>query len=59
MGQYKFSMYFKWQIGFAISIDEFTIEIILPFTSMYIGRLKDAEGVDLFGHYFKCNFRKK
>lgn len=51
MTQYRFSIYFMWQIGCAISIHEGTISIYLPFITAYIALSKEAHGYDLFGKY--------
>lgn len=52
MGQYRFSVYAHWQIGFLIKADKYSIDINLPFISMHIGLLKHAKGVYIFGKEF-------
>lgn len=47
MHQYKFSIYFEWQIGFLLSIDEYTIDINIPFIQFCFGRLPDASGTNI------------
>jgi hypothetical protein len=51
MGQYKFSMYFKWQIGllFTYEIDELLIQ--LPFVEIRFGLTKHAHGFCIFGWF--------
>lgn len=48
MGQYKFSIYTNWQIGLIIRIEDYSIEISIPFITMYIGLRKDARGFNFF-----------
>lgn len=52
MGQYRFSIYFRWQIGLMIHIDSYSLDIILPFITMSIGLVKYAKGIDIFGKEF-------
>lgn len=46
--QLRFSMYFFWQIGFLIQIDEWAIEISIPFVKIFIAITKEAKGVEIF-----------
>ena len=49
MGQYRLSFYFKMQVGFLIRYDKgCSIDIEIPFISIYIGLLDCAEGVRFF-----------
>lgn len=49
MGQYKFSVYFQWQIGLLIRYesDEFLVQ--LPFIDIHFGLTKHANGFYIFG----------
>jgi hypothetical protein len=51
MGQYRFSIYAHWQIGLMIKIDEYSVDINLPFVTMHIAISKHAKGIELFGRY--------
>jgi hypothetical protein len=51
MGQYRFSIYAHWQIGLNFKIDEYSLDISMPFITMYIATSKHAKGVELFGKY--------
>jgi hypothetical protein len=53
MGQYRFSIYAHWQIGFLIKIDEYSLDINLPFISMHIALTKYAKGIEIFGKILK------
>ena len=48
MGQYRLAFYFKWQIGFVVSVEDSVIGIRFPFVSILIGLLPDARGVRFF-----------
>jgi len=52
MGQFRFSIYFHWQIGLMIGVDDYSLDVHLPFITMRLGRLKHARGVDFFGKEF-------
>lgn len=49
MGQYRFSMYFKWQIGLMFTYEVDEIFLRLPFIDMHIGLTKHANGFCIFG----------
>lgn len=60
MGQYRFSIYFIWQLGLMIRYEYKTITIQLPFVNINICIGKYAYGVRIFG--FETNlsmFRKQ
>jgi hypothetical protein len=50
MGQYKLMISYRGQIGFLIMKDADSIEIHLPFISIYIGLSKHAHGYNIFGN---------
>lgn len=52
MGQYRFSIELKRQIGINIKINEYSLDISLPFTTIYIAITKHANGINIFGKYF-------
>lgn len=52
MGQNRFTITAHWQVGLMIKVDEYSIDINLPFITMYIAISKHAKGVELFGKYF-------
>lgn len=52
MGQYRFSVYANWQIGLMVKIDEYSLDISLPFITMQIAITKYAKGIEIFGKYF-------
>jgi hypothetical protein len=49
MGEYKFSVYAKWQLCLGISYEYGQVLIRLPFVTMHISLSKNAEGVEIFG----------
>jgi len=51
MGEYKFSVYAKWQLGFSI---EYNGQIIvrLPFIDIHFSLSKYAKGIEIFGRYW-------
>jgi len=51
MGEYKFSVYAKWQLGFSI---EYNGQIIvrLPFMDIHFSLSKYAKGIEIFGRYW-------
>ena len=51
MGQLRFAVYAHWQIGLMIKIDEYTLDINLPFIAINIALTKYAKGVEIFGMY--------
>lgn len=51
MGQLRFSMYAHWQIGAMIKVDEYSIDVQLPFITMHFAVTKHAKGIELFGKY--------
>jgi hypothetical protein len=58
MGEYRFSMYFVWQIGFTIGFNCYRqIEVNLPFISILIATSKWAKGVRIFNKHI--NFKKQ
>jgi len=52
MGQYRFSVYAHWQIGLMVKLDDYSLDISLPFMTMHIAISKHAKGVEIFGKYF-------
>ena len=54
MGQNRFTIAAHWQVGLMIKVDEYSIDINLPFITMYIAVTKHAKGVELFGKYFNA-----
>lgn len=50
MGEYKFSIYAKWQLGFLISFDG-QIVLSLPFVDVRVAVSKYATGFNIFGWY--------
>jgi hypothetical protein len=48
MGQYRFSIYAHWQIGLMIKVDDYSIDISLPFITMHFAISKYAKGVCFF-----------
>jgi hypothetical protein len=53
MGQYKFSVYFKWQIGLLLVINNEAVTIHLPFIEANMGLTKGAYGIHFFGIDFQ------
>lgn len=51
MGEYRFSVYAKWQLGLSISFDG-QIVLCLPFIDIRLSISKHAKGVEIFGKYF-------
>ena len=51
MGQLRFSMYAHWQIGAMIKVDEYSIDVQIPFITMHFALTKYAKGIELFGKY--------
>jgi len=49
MGQYKFSIYVRYQLGVLVGIDTDFIKVQLPFLEILIGRNPTASGFDFFG----------
>ena len=52
MGQYRFSVYAHLQIGLMVKLDEYSLDISLPFITMHIAIAKYAKGFEIFGKYF-------
>jgi hypothetical protein len=50
MGEYRFSVYAKWQLGLSIAFDG-QIVIGLPFMDVRFAISKHAKGVEIFGWY--------
>jgi hypothetical protein len=50
MGEYRFSVYAKWQLGLSISFDG-QIVLGLPFMDVRFAISKHAKGVEIFGWY--------
>ena len=55
MGQYRFSIYAHYQIALGIKIDEFSLDIILPFNTWHIALSKHANGYNLFDLFTSHN----
>jgi hypothetical protein len=51
MGEYKFSVYAKWQLGFLIQYNG-QIIIGLPFMDIHFSLSKYAKGIEIFGRYW-------
>jgi hypothetical protein len=51
MGEYKFSVYLKWQLGLSIKFDG-QIVVGLPFMDVRFSISKHSKGVEIFGLYF-------
>ena len=49
MGQYRFSVYAHWQLGLMVKLDEYSLDISLPFITIHIAITKHAKGVYIFG----------
>lgn len=47
MGEYRFSIYLKWQIGFAIGYD-YQIFLQIPFFTFRLSTRKNAYGFGIF-----------
>lgn len=52
MGQYRFSIYAKFQLGLLVRVDRDFLEINIAFFQVLIGLQKQAYGVYLFGWAF-------
>lgn len=50
MGEYRFSVYTKWQLGVSISFDG-QIVLGLPFMDVRFAISKYAKGVEIFGRH--------
>jgi hypothetical protein len=50
MGEYRFSVYAKWQLGLSISFDG-QVVLGLPFMDIRLAISKNAKGVEIFGLY--------
>lgn len=50
MGEYRFSVYAKWQLGLSISFDG-QIVLRLPFIDIRIATSKHAKGIYIFGWF--------
>jgi hypothetical protein len=48
MGEYRFSVYAKWQIGLSISFDG-QIVLRVPFLDIRLSVSKDAKGFEVLG----------
>ena len=51
MGEYRFSIYQKWQLGFSIKFDG-QIVLGLPFIDIRIAISKHAKGIEIFNKEF-------
>jgi hypothetical protein len=51
MGENRFSVYAKWQLGLSIGFDG-QIFLILPFLEVRFSISKEAKGMEIFGKYF-------
>jgi len=51
MGEYRLSIYARWQLGLSISFDG-QIVIGLPFMNIHIAVSKEAQGFLIFGRDF-------
>ena len=59
MGQYRFSIYFIWQLGLMMQYEYKTITIQLPFVNINICIGKYAYGVRIFGFETNLSMFKK
>ena len=55
MGQYRLSMYLSRQIGLMIVYSDTSIDIMIPFISIYIATTKHASGFDIFNLWMSKN----
>jgi len=51
MGEYRFSVYAKWQIGFSIKFDG-QIVLSIPFVDIRLAISKHAKGIEIFNKEF-------
>jgi hypothetical protein len=51
MGEYRFSVYGKWQIGFSIKFDG-QIVLSIPFVDIRLSISKQAKGIEIFNKVF-------
>jgi hypothetical protein len=51
MGEYRFSVYTKWQIGFSIKFDG-QIVLSIPFMDIRLAISKNAKGIEIFNKEF-------
>ena len=51
MGEYRFSVYAKWQIGFSIKFDG-QIVLSIPFMYIRLAISKNAKGIEIFNKEF-------
>lgn len=54
MGEYRFSVYAKWQLGVSVAFDG-QIILGLPFMNIHFAISKHARGVEIFGRRYKKN----
>lgn len=50
MGEYRFSAYFKWQIGFNLQYNG-QVVLSLPFTDIHFAISKNAYGYNFFNKF--------
>jgi len=50
MGEYRFSIYAKKQLGFMLAIDYSQLVISVPFIDIRLSFSKNAKGTNLFGN---------
>ena len=48
MGEYRFSVYFKWQFGFTIGFEYGQILLRIPFLYLHFAIRKNAYGIRIF-----------
>ena len=51
MGEYRFSVYAKWQFGLSISYEYRQLILRMPVITMHFSFSKDAKGVEIFQNY--------
>jgi len=51
MGQYRFSIYAHWQLGFLFKVDECSIDVSILCITMHFALSKHARGVEIFNWY--------
>lgn len=52
MGEYRLSIYGKWQLGLSIGFEYGQVLIRIPFMDIHLALRKDAYGFCLFGWRF-------
>jgi hypothetical protein len=58
MWEYRFSIYFKWQIAIGIKYEYTQIIIILPFITLHFATSRNARGTNLFELFKQQEFEE-